>query len=73
MEANYYQIVEQTLEEQVLMYKKLSKKELIAMLIEANRHLNNLQPKIMCCNNYNPDTRTTGMLCINCGQGKYKH
>ena len=36
-----YQIIEQTLEEKVKMYQKFSKKELITMLIEANRHLNN--------------------------------
>ena len=33
------QIIEQTHEEKVDMYSKLSKKELIIMLIEANRHL----------------------------------
>jgi len=35
-----YQVIEQTVEEKFQMYKKLSKKELIMMLIEANRHLN---------------------------------
>ena len=40
------QIIEQTKEEKVKMYNKLSKKELIEMLIEANRHLNNRQPTI---------------------------
>ena len=40
------QIIEQTKEEKVKMYSKLSKKELIEMLIEANRHLNNRQAEI---------------------------
>ena len=40
------QTVEQTKEEKEKMYNKLSKKELIEMLIEANRHLNNRQPTI---------------------------
>jgi len=35
-----YQIIEQTYEEKFKMYNKLSKKELIMMLIEANKHLN---------------------------------
>jgi len=34
-----YQIIEQTYEEKFRMYNKLSKKELITMLIEANNHL----------------------------------
>ena len=34
-------VVEQTQEQKFKMYSKLSKKELIQMLIEANRHLNN--------------------------------
>ena len=40
------QIIEITNEEKVKMYNKLSKKELIEMLIEANRHLNNRQSTI---------------------------
>lgn len=36
-----YQVIETTHEEKVKMYNKLSKKDLITMLIEANRHLNN--------------------------------
>ena len=39
MSINYVQTVEQTHEEKVKMYMKLSKKELVAMLIEANRCL----------------------------------
>ena len=52
------QIIEQTKEEKVKMYSKLSKKELIEMLIEANRHLNNRQAEI----NY-PDQVPYSELC----------
>ncbi len=45
------QVVEQTEEEQMKMYMKLSKKEIIKMLIEANKHLNRIQPKVMSFNN----------------------
>lgn len=41
-----YQIIEQTHEEKVKMYSKLSKKELIEMLIEANLHLNSRKQEI---------------------------
>lgn len=40
------QIIEQTKEEKVKMYNKLSKKELIEMLIEVNTYLNDRQPII---------------------------
>jgi len=33
------------------MYNKCSKKELITMLIEANKQLNKIQPKVMSFNN----------------------
>lgn len=40
------QIIEQTFEQKVGMYDKLSKEELIHMLIEANKHLYNKLPII---------------------------
>jgi hypothetical protein len=40
------QIIEQTDEEKFRMYNKFSKKELIIMLIEANKHLRNREPII---------------------------
>ena len=46
LEQFYYQTIEATKEEKVKMYNKLSKKELIEMLIEANRHLNSRQPTV---------------------------
>ena len=39
MENNFYQIVKTTDEEKFEMYNKLSKKELISMLIQANKML----------------------------------
>ena len=39
MENNYYQIIETTEEEKFEIYDKLSKKELIGMLIQANKML----------------------------------
>jgi hypothetical protein len=41
-----YQIVETTHEEKVKMYKKLSKKELIEMLIECNRIISSLPKRV---------------------------
>lgn len=38
------QIVEQTYDEKVKMYNKLSKKELIMMLIEANKVIDTIRP-----------------------------
>lgn len=40
------QTLEMTNEEQVTMYKKLKKRELIKMLIECNRIISNLRPTI---------------------------
>lgn len=45
------QIIEQNDEEKRKMYNKCSKKELITMLIEANKALNRIQPKVMSFNN----------------------
>lgn len=39
MYSNYCQIVPQTYEEKVEMYMKLDKREIIDMLIEANKYL----------------------------------
>lgn len=52
-----YQIVEQTEKEKFKMYSKLSKKELISMLIETNKHLNN-KPI-----NYTKSVTIIGDLC----------
>jgi len=59
-----YQIIELSEHEKFQMYNKLSKKELIMMLIEANRHLNN-RPLTWVNEGFYPNqTYTTfGELC----------
>jgi hypothetical protein len=59
-----YQIIEQTYEEKFKMYNKLSKKELIMMLIEANKHLNG-RPLTWINEGFfpNQDYTTFGELC----------
>lgn len=42
-----FQIVEQTDEEKEKMYMKCTKKELVKMLIEANRILQNIRPVVV--------------------------
>ena len=46
-DSNYCTTYEMTYDEKVSMYKKLSKLELINMLIESNRHLNNKPPVVI--------------------------
>ena len=45
-DSNYYKIMEMTHVEKVKMYRKLSKSELIEMLIESNRQLWNIPPVV---------------------------
>ena len=40
------QVVEMSHEEKIKMYNKLSKKELISMLIEANNQLSHIKPQL---------------------------
>ncbi len=53
-------IVEQTHEEKVAMYMKCTKKELIGMLIQANLHLENIQPGAVISDDFGftPKART---------------
>ena len=59
-----YQIQEQNYEEKVKMYSRLTKKELIAMLIEANKHLSS-RPLTWVNEGFFPnrDYTTVGDLC----------
>lgn len=41
-----YQVIEQTYEEKVEMYRKIDKEELISMLIQANNMLSLMKPTI---------------------------
>lgn len=73
-----YQIIEQTEEDKFKMYSKLSKKELISMLIESNKHLNNKplnqvnQGFNSACNFYMAGKDTSGK-CSNCGKNNWEH
>lgn len=61
-----YQVIETTWEEKFKMYSKFSKKELIEMLIEANRHLSS-RPYVI--NFDSPDSTFTDVILYNeiCG------
>jgi len=41
-----YQVIEQTYEEKVEMYRKIDKEELISMLIQANLVISSLKPTV---------------------------
>ena len=41
-----YQVIEQTYEEKVEMYRKIDKEELISMLIQANLVISSLKPVV---------------------------
>lgn len=69
--ANFLQVIEQTDEEKFAMYNKLTKKELIAMLIEANKHLN-IRPPRLACNFFMSGSDTSGR-CNNCGKQQWEH
>lgn len=58
-----YQIIETTWEEKFKMYSKLSKKELISMLIEANRHLSSRPYIINFDSSYSTDTILYSEIC----------
>lgn len=49
------QTITTTDKEKFMMYNKLSKKELINMLIESNKHLQKLIPKIINFNKWKPE------------------
>ena len=58
-----YQIAEQTYEEKFEMYSKLSKRELISMLIEANKHLSDRPLTWSNGGFYNKSVTTFAELC----------
>ena len=68
------QIIEQTDEEKMAMYMKCTKKELIEMLIQANKHLDSFKPQIeRTCRFFSPDTNITARNCANCGRSEWEH
>lgn len=67
------QIIETTDKEKYDMYNLLDKDILIGMLIECNKHLQRLTPKIdTSCNYYMAGTNSS-CNCSNCGKPKYLH
>lgn len=75
-----HQVIETTVEEKFKTYSKLSKKELIGMLIEANTHLNNRpitykfdEPVIYNTKCFYMSGNDTSGRCINCGKNKSVH
>ena len=69
------QIIEMSWREQYDMYNALEKEAIIGMLIECNKHLQRLTPKIVIedkCRMYISGTDTS-MRCIHCGKLKWEH
>ena len=78
------QTVEMTEDEQVEMYMKLTKREIISMLMENQRlvkHFTLIKSAQFVhiplerkqCSGYSPNPQSTGMECLFCGQSKYQH
>ena len=68
------QTVDTTDREKFEMYNLLEKDVLIGMLIECNKHLQRLTPRIEVNNKcfYTAGNDTSGR-CINCGKPKWEH
>ena len=70
------QEIEMTVDEQMTMYMKCSKKELCKMLIEANKHLKNLPIHVvsdMLCGSFDADNSTSSATKCKCGREKWEH
>jgi predicted choloylglycine hydrolase len=70
-----YQIIELTDQEKYEMYNAFEKDVIIGMLIESNRHLQKLTPKIVfddTCKFY-MSSMDTSCSCIHCGKQKWEH
>lgn len=67
---------EMTDQEKYDMYNALEKDTIIGMLIECNRHLTRMTPRVMpfndTCRTYCSGTDTS-MRCIHCGKMKWEH
>ncbi len=70
------QVIETTDKEKYEMYSLLEKDVLIGMLIEANKHLQRLTPKVFVnsnpCQHYTPGNSSVG-ICMDCGQSRVFH
>lgn len=73
---NFYQVIKQTDEEKMAMYMKLLKKEIISMLIEANKFIDKVTPTIVEAETIKCDyyiTSGTCGSCNNCGRQAHEH
>ena len=74
-----YQIVKMTDKEKMTMYMKLSKKEIIGMIIECNKVLDMITPILVTepeqqkCSGFFPIFTTTSSGCLYCGKMEYEH
>ena len=67
------QIVETTDIEKFEMYDKLDKSVLIGMLIECNKHLNRIIPKVELNKCFYTAGNDTSGICVHCGKQKFEH
>lgn len=72
---NMVQMIEMSDKEKYEMYNLLEKDAIIGMLIECNKYLQRLTPKVVIedkCRMYISGTDTS-MRCIHCGKLKWEH
>ncbi len=68
------QRVEMTFKEKYDMYNSLEKDTLIGMLIECNKHLTGLTPRVNANDRcFYMSGTDTSMRCIHCGKTKWEH
>jgi hypothetical protein len=67
------QIVETTDKEKFEMYNLLEKDVLIGMLIECNKHLQRLTPKVVIDKCFYTAGADTSGRCIHCGKQRWEH
>ena len=67
------QIIETTDKEKFEMYNVLEKDVLIGMLIECNKHLQRLTPKVEINKCFYMAGTDTSCRCIHCGKQKWEH
>jgi len=66
-------IAETTDREKFEMYSKLDKYVLIGMLIECNKHLSRMIPKVEYNKCFYTAGNDTSGRCVHCGKQKYEH
>lgn len=68
-----YQVIEMSDKEKFEMYNALEKDVIIGMLIECNKHLQKLTPKIEIDKCFYMAKTDTSCRCIYCGKQKWEH